>query len=724
VPTNENKNVDTEEKLPFDPRTLFLSLLLRWRYLLGITIVFTTLGVVAAIMVGSPMYEAETVLLYGPSDQEESDSGEMPSLHTQKNLVKIHSNLEETRRRLNLTATLQQIGSSVEVLVQANTDLMIIRARWNSAENASAIANTLRDVFLSNQRSLRGEDAKTEMLVLEKRINKVIETLEREGPELSEFTTTNKVVELDRDAQRVLEELISIDILLGKAELKKKTIDIQVANIDKVIKILKDDIIKEKDSASKMETLGDVNIRSKRLRDSIHDDKQYRANMAALSQKEAVYERASRLWAEGLISKSEYDEAKAGYEKEKALTVDTDQVKKWKNDISKLEKIVIPSNASHTPSGRLLQGVMLKDINIQLEQVALEEKVRHLKKLHRKVKQKLEAMPALKRKHIALSSNAKAGDAVKHALEEHLEKARIKHENEEATGFTIVSVAAKPVFPIKSNRRLIFFAVSIFGTVLGFGIILLIELVDTTIKSPADIQLKISIPMLGAINKLSDSDPVFPDKTTFEPMEVYRVMARHIRNVVPKKGARILIASAYHQEGKTAISANLALCFGRMDERVLLLDTQIRPEETSHSLLDLIQDKVAQTQGLGEYLSYEADKVEEVIYPTILPGVECLPRVSEAVIPDLLGSNRMQELLEEASRKYSIVLLDSSPSFPYVDAETIAQFSDAVVFVVRSRTCKLSKINDAIERLKKTNPNIIGTILNAVDSLYIDSKLI
>ena len=193
----------------------------------------------------------------------------------------------------------------------------------------------------------------------------------------------------------------------------------------------------------------------------------------------------------------------------------------------------------------------------------------------------------------------------------------------------------------------------------------------------------------------------------------------NVRREVPKKNPVIMVTSTERWEGKTMVTANLGACMGRQDERVLLMDAEIRSVQSEIDLRYFISEKDKPLAGLGEWLSFEALSTDEIVWATELPGVECIPRLEAAVSPDLLGSGRMKELLEALSEQFSIILIDAPTVSTYVDAELLAQWCDAVIFVVRSRMCPASTLKKSIERVKSTGTPIAGFILNDVDQLYL-----
>ncbi|RMG46938.1 MAG: hypothetical protein D6723_16675 [Acidobacteria bacterium] len=814
IPNDRADDIDAGSELPFDIRTFLLGLLRRWPIVVISTILFAALGVAGALLFGSRTYKAETVLLYKPSSVAgvENDLYVPPPLPTQLHLVKLQSNLEEVRRRLKLPATLKALGAACDVVVERKTNLMIIRVEWDSPDMAAAIANTLRDVFLENQRRLRRTEVGKDLRDLEKRLEAIRQQLKKADAALKEFTTTHNVVDLEQETQWYLDELTSIELLLEQAQVEKKTIEKQMKNLDRIIEDLKRRVAKEQAQSAQLEALSDVNLRIQRLRELIQEDKQYRARLAELTQKELELERAKKLLAEGLISEVEFGKIKADYERQKALTIDTDQIKQWKAEMERLDRVVVPNQNGLTPSGEILQDMMRKAFDLQLQHVAVADKVEHLNEARARIKARLDALPALQREYVALNREVQSLENEKQQLENVLVKVRRVYESE-ASDFTIISEARPPVLPSQSNRKLIFLGIAALGPLMGLFIIVLLELADMTIKSGSELSIRLGVPVLGVLPRLPAGRQLIPGKVESELIEAFKIIARRIRYAVPKRGARLLIVSAQHGEGKTSLAANLAACLGRMDERVLLIDAQVRsgsqppslaqmllaeesarngngrrpltpieavflqpvqnfaqfirrtiPEKAwrtlpqitqrhprlaataarvkdwfhhrfeqmrslhpptgvagqHHTLRELITNGHQSLKGLGEYLSFEADQPDDVIWPTVLAGVECVPRIKEPVIPDLLGSRRMQALLDEVSSRFSLILIDAPPVLPYVDAELLAPWCDAVIFVVRSRMCRVGTLRRALDRLRATGAPIIGALLNGVDPLYLE----
>ena len=706
--------------LPFEPLTLLMGLLRRWRILAVFFVVSIALGLFAGIKFGTRIYETETVMLYTPEEGTEEGLGRTPPLATQIQMVKIPSNLEAVREKLKLGTSLRALGRACRVWVERKTSLVFIRTTWDSAKTVAAIANTLRDVFIKNQIKLAKENAGRDLRELEVRFKKVHSQLSDADGKLQEFISTNKIVDLDMEVKWNLEQVTSLELLLSNARVNRDTLGLQKSNLEEKINVLKVKEEDEKATQSKTQGLGDLNIRIERIRRAIHDDKVQRRDSVDMVKYKLAFERARKLYEKGLISKAEYEETRADFESQEVKALDTEQIKEWKRQLSILEKQVIPEKANFkTEAGEMLHDLQLKALAMELEEVSLRQKVLHLEDERKRIKARLEMLTDLQRKYAGLNREVRAREAENKTLDGELQKVRREYQSNRSD-FTIISEAKVPLFSLKSNRKIIVIVVVFLCNMIGFTLILGLELMDTTVKSAAELTQKFSLPVLGIIPKIKDIRGLFPEKSHFPLIEPFRIIVRRLRHLVPEKGARLMVVSVNPGEGKTMVAANLAAVLGRQDERVLLLDAQARAQESERSLQYLIAEEEKPIVGLGEYLSFQAESPEDIVWPTTLPGVECIPHVEEAVIPDVLASNRMKEMLKALSEDFSIIIMDAPAADQYVDAELVASMSDAILVVVRSRVCPNSGLKRAVERLKETDVPIIGFILNDVDRFYIN----
>ena len=715
-----NQDEASPLRWPFDPLSVLLGALRHWLLFAIIVILGGVLGVFGGHALGRQEFSAETVLLYRqPTIVAETGDYVEPPLTTQLNLVKITTNLEEVRRRLSLPCTLGQLGAACTVTVQSKTNLMSIRARWDSADPAAAIAGTLRDVFLESRRRLRREEMTAMVRDLEARLTTVEGRLRRADDAMQTFTGEKHVVDLDKETLNALQELSTLDLLYEQAEADKKTIGLQAANIDRIMADLAKRAQAEKQqvASAQTESLTYTNMRLQRLREAIVDDKSYRANLAALAEAEAELERAKKLRAGNLIAEAEYTRVQADYERQKALTVDTDEIKAWKSQIQELDKVVIPTDSTPTASDRVLQDMTLRSFDIQLQQVALEEKGEHYAAARQKVQTRLDSLPVLQREYAMLRRETGAAETEKNIIEGMLARAR-RAQDAETGSFITVSEARVPIRPSRSNRRLVCLAIFSLGVLLAGGLAVGLEVARTAVRGVRDFRLRFTTTPLLVLPRLPPGANALPVQDGAQLLESFRVLARRVRVLAPQPGAHLLVVSAGPGEGRTAVAANLAACLGRLDERVLLIDAQVRTGVPGRGFQDLLLDGGLPRRGLSEYLTDRALAPEDVVVPTVLAGVACLPRVGSTELSDLLGTGRMGDLFAWADSHYSITIIDPTAVWPWVDVDLLAKWTDGVLWVVRCGATDGARLRETEARIVGWGKPLLGAVINAPDPLY------
>ena len=594
-------------------------------------------------------------------------------------MVTLDPYIAQVERRLSL----RRVKNACKAANPRGTSIVMITATWENGQGAADIANTLRDVFISEQVNVKRASLGREIRDLEDRMTVANRNWEAAEGDLRKFLAANQVVDPDRDSERYTQQLWSLDVLYQQALSDREVVEFNQMNL---AASAASTFVNEEGTAPPPSApeIGALNTRISSILQAIQSTRQKQVDLVEFERVKAEYEKAVQMRESDIISESVYLAAKATYERQSALRMDSDPVRELKAELTE----------------------------------ALDRRIERIAEVREELKQKIQGLPELQRRFVVLSGEAAFRGVLKKQIESQLAQVRQAWESN-VSDFSIISGATAPVFPDNSTRKLIAFAVAVVGTILSFGVVVGLSLLDTTVKSDGEFTMRLSPPLLGVLPRVWDDEPVFPDGFETEQMDEYRIIARQVRQLIGGRGARLLVVSSKHGEGTTTVAASLAMIYGRLDERVLLLDAQVRPGEHEHELKDLIPDDAGPVRGLGEYLSYQTDRVEDVIWPTVLPGVECVPRVEEAVIPDLVGSNRMKEMLEDISSRYSLVLIDTPPVLSYVDAQTLAQWADGAIFVVKSRECRVASLSRAVERLEGAGVRVLGGVLNCVDQLYV-----
>lgn len=693
----EERPADADQ-LPFEPRTLLLSLWRRRRQLLLWTALAGVAGIGGGLLFGSRVYEAETVMLYAAPE------GGAASLLTEMNLVKIQPNLEAVRDRLQLRVPLAQLGAACRVDVRPQTNLLSVRVNWGSAEGAAAIANNLRDQFLESQRQLREAALGGRVRDLEEQRQGVRQQLDAAEEALRRYTAENGLVEADNEVQALLDQLGRVDRLYQQAQAEKDGLDqhgISAALTGR-----------GGDAPPAVQSLGleDVEGRLQGLLSTMRGSREQQANQALLERARTEYERAQQLIEKGLIPQSQVDEARAEYEQAQALAGDTEQSRQWRTRVGAL----------------------------------MTERLDRLNAARQRLREQIDQLPQLQRGYVSLKRDVSFHREELQSLDERIAQLRRAYEST-VPDFRVVSEAHPPAMPLSSNRKVLAVGIVLLGSVVAFAVTLARELLDATVKSPEELELKLRLPALAALPRADDPRDLSPLTATPAARERFRSLAHRVRTSMPAHGARLLVVSVDREEGATGIAANLAAALGRQDEQVLLVDAAFRPEgheaaaqaaaapvpehllvddeawaaAQRFALRDLACSDAQGPRGLGEYLSYEVEAPGAAIWPTPLPGVACCPRLGEPVVTDLVGSRRMAEFLETASARFSVVVVDAPPLGEGVQCEWLARWCDAAILVVRSRHTGLPALRRATDRLRATGCPVTGVVLNDVEALYL-----
>ena len=188
--------------------------------------------------------------------------------------------------------------------------------------------------------------------------------------------------------------------------------------------------------------------------------------------------------------------------------------------------------------------------------------------------------------------------------------------------------------------------------------------------------------------------------------EQFRALRGRIDALASERPIRtIAVTSAMPGEGKTTSAINLAVVTSlAVGKRVLLIDCDLRRPKV-HRTLGLQPES-----GLAEVLTGEVS-IGDAVLKAENANLEVLPVRGRPANPsELLGSERMRELVREVSEKYDRVILDTPAALGLPDAKAVSDLCDGVVMVVRAGTTKQEEIQTMMEILDRGR--ILGLVLN------------
>lgn len=189
--------------------------------------------------------------------------------------------------------------------------------------------------------------------------------------------------------------------------------------------------------------------------------------------------------------------------------------------------------------------------------------------------------------------------------------------------------------------------------------------------------------------------------------EQYRTIRTNIRfSSIDNNIQTILVTSAETEAGKSITSANLAVVYAQQGMKTLLIDADLR-KPTIHFTFNLNN-----LYGLSNVLAADR-QFEQAVVSTDIPNLHVLtcgpipPNPSE-----LLGSTRMQEMLEQAKKLYDFIIFDTPPALVVTDATILANIVDGSIIVIRSGKTKTENAEKAVALMTDTKSKMLGAILN------------
>ena len=265
-----------------------------------------------------------------------------------------------------------------------------------------------------------------------------------------------------------------------------------------------------------------------------------------------------------------------------------------------------------------------------------------------------------------------------------------------------------PAAPYKPNVTINLAVGAGAGLLLGIGLALLLEFMDTSVKTMEDVERALQVPVLGIIPKnvpiLHSSDVMGPDA------EAYRILRTNIE--FNKKGLEeisLTFVSGSAGEGKTTTLCNLAYICAQGGYATLMIDADLRRSKL-HRYYELDNEV-----GLTSYL-LEDYPLEEVIFQTPIENLYVMPAGPTPFDPSgALNSRKFNELLQEVKQRFDIVLVDSPPILGVSDSAVIVSEVDMTLMVVQPRKLPLKALLRQKQVIESVGGNLAGVVMNNVD---------
>lgn len=275
-----------------------------------------------------------------------------------------------------------------------------------------------------------------------------------------------------------------------------------------------------------------------------------------------------------------------------------------------------------------------------------------------------------------------------------------------------IDAARGSVKPVKPVKAMIFLLFGLVGLMLPVGAMATRDALNNRVTRRADVEGSTHVPILGEVTKNKNAETlVLAPRSRSVIAEQIRTLRTNLQFLRTNAGESqvLLFTSSISGEGKSFVSLNLGASLALVDRKTVILEMDLRKPGLRSSV------DVANSAGITNYLIGEAT-VDEVLQP--VPGHDNYFIIPSGPIPpnpsELLSGPRLETLFADLRQRFDYVIVDSPPIGLVTDAQLIAPFADATLFMVRHDVTPKNNLR-MIEALHKEHRfKKLNIILNAV----------
>ncbi|HEY6952099.1 MAG TPA: polysaccharide biosynthesis tyrosine autokinase, partial [Bacteroidota bacterium] len=604
--------------------------------------------------------------------------------------------------------TLAEVGTVVERLSKTvefspirESDIIRITARSTDPKEAALIANVYTEIYTTrnlNASRLRSQAVREFLQTQLQSRREVLDTAENE---LQNYMRLSGVVSLDAEANKVVEQLSQLEAQRDGMEVDKS------ARL-KTLASYKEELARQEPNALK--AMGEANDSYIRL---------LQEQIAKLEvQRDVVIAQNPGMVAEKIYSDK--------------LTEIKGQITALAKRLEERTQMYLNSllPAGQDPAGgnaSFMAQVKQRIIEGEIELGGIDARVKALNGVIAEYEKQFNQIPEKSIELAKLQRARLSSEKLYLLVEEKYNEAGIKEKSE--FGYVnIIDAAIVPVRPV-SPRVLVNLVLGVvLGLGLGIGIVFGRAFIDLRIRTPEDLKRYGFIPlssismMNGEVKKIDQDRAGANGKGTFDshlvshyrPLspiaESYRHLRTNVQYVQVDTPLRCIVStSANPKEGKTTTVANLAVSFSQGEQRVLLVDADMR-RATVHQIFGL-----RNSVGLNDYLFGKAT-ADDVIQKNVLPNLDIITCGTVPPNPsEILGSKRMKEFIAQMRQRYEMVLFDSPPLLAVTDAAVLGTEVDGVLLVASAGETRANGLERVAEFLAGIGVKTLGVVLNKFD---------
>ncbi|RCJ41491.1 lipopolysaccharide biosynthesis protein [Nostoc punctiforme NIES-2108] len=679
----------------------------RWLPLVGIFAISVSLGCLYAFSL-KPSYKAEGSLMIKTNRSSSltglpDDIGRLEALNVNDNPLEtqvrvIGSNpvIEKTINSLNLKdsqgklLSIPNLAKQLKIEGIKGTDVVQLSYKGGDPELAAKIVNEVIDSYIDLNIKANQNEARTAKQVLVTEVPKAEEVVRRAESKLRLFKETNKVVVLEQEAAAAVDTISKLGNQISQA----------LAQLD------------------------DVKGRLEQLSSEAQVDSRQGVIESELSQAPGV----QKVLAQLQETESQLALERTRFSPEHPTITNLEEKVLALKNLLKERTGQVAGGAQITQGslqvGQLRQSLIADITRAQAERVGLERQIATLKQQQNAYIKRANNLPRLEQSQRELERKLQAAQTTYETLLKKRQEIDIA-QNQKIPNARVISYALTPDKAEGPRKMLFIIGGAGIGFFLGIIVAFTLDLIDRSVKTVKEAKEVLRYSVLGVIpaqgrngkdhSSIPGLDRPIPkiigrDIPYFPVGNAYQILQVNLKFLCSDKPLKsIVITSSVAKEGKSDVSANLAVTMAQAGRRVLLVDADMR-HPIQHHIWGLTN-----TMGLSNILINQASL--DTVVQQVMPNLEVL---TSGVLPPnpvaMLDSQRMAALISNFGRDYDLVIFDTPPLSGIADAAVLSTLTDGILLVVRPGVVDLNSANAAKEFLTQSGQKVLGIVINGVNT--------
>ena len=580
----------------------------------------------------------------------------------------------------------------LKVKAVRGTDVLSVSYENRDPKQAIAVVDTLMNIYIKNNILTNRAEPAAAGKFINQQLPQVEESVRKAEAALRNFKEQNKILDLDQEAKATGTALDTLDqqIKGTRTEIAKTTG--RVAEMQKKLGMSSEEALAQ-NSLTQSVAVQQVFEKLKQVEDQLTVDR-------------------TRFQDESptiVNLKSKQTALKALLDDRTKLVLKEQPQVSYENLQKSAEK----------QGGKLVETLTENLVAAEAEHKAQINQLASLTTTRSLYEQRVSTLPKLEQIQRELQRQLDAAQESYKLLLKNREVVRLA-ENQNIGNAQIVSAAVAPKSP-SGNKQVFVVGGVVVGSLLYIVTAFMLELIDSSIKTTKEVRNIFRYTLLGMIpcSKKKSRFTGTPIETTAPEHQVrdlpnsiiseaYKMLQANLKFLSPDQDLKVIVVtSSVPKEGKSTVSANLAIAIAQLGRQVLLIDADLHHPQ-QHHVWELTNEV-----GLSEVIVSHAELKKAVI--RVKPNLDVLP---SGVIPPnslaLLDSKRMNSLIKDFSKNYDFIIVDTPPLLLVADALTLGKISDGILLVSRPGVIDKVSAKAAKELLEQSNQNVLGLVINGV----------